>query len=296
MSHGRTKDLTVVVTHYRTPELLAECLTRLQSFAPKAALIVCDSSPERDAQVLTEQAFPGIRLLSAANHSMANLVNVGLKAAQTPYILQMNADVMIAVNTLPAMLKECAQEGVGMVGPRCRTRDGRWQNQGPGYYLNYALLELTKRPSLCVPWLSGCCQMLKREVLDEVGGLDSSLRFYNEDMEWCWRIRKAGYACQLIKESVLHIGGASTPNDEKFLLEGFRGGYVLSQRYKPTLYRWGHRRVMQLYAKYKVRTANSPSERQSYQKVLEMFRSERFEESPFGTSLDKENPRFLAND
>ena len=287
-----TNNLTVIVTHYQTPELLAECLTRLIAFAPEANLTVVDSSLEDDAVEFIKYDFPAAQLLSSPNHSMANLVNMGLKAAQTSYILQMNADVMIEANTLPALLSELSQEGVGMVGPRCRTRSGAWQNQGPGYYVNYALLELTKRPSLGVPWLSGCCQMIKREVLDSVGGLDSSLRFYNEDMEWCWRIRGAGYACRLVRESVLHIGGASTPNDAKFLLEGFRGGYILSQRYKPALYKWGHRAAMQLYASYKIRTSQSLDEGQTYQKVLEMFQNEHFEESPFGTTLDEVNPNF----
>ena len=287
------KDLTIIVTHYRTPELLKVCLERLESFALGAKLVVVDSSPEDDALVMVRNHFPEVSVLSAPNHSMANLVNEGLKFAQTPYLLQMNADVMLEANTLPAMLEALAQPGVGMVGPRCRMRDGSWQNQGPGYSVNYALLELTKRPSLSVPWLSGCCQMIKREVLDEVGGLDSSLRFYNEDIEWCWRIRKVGYTCKLVRASVLHIGGASTPDDANFLLEGFRGGYVLSQRYKSTLYKWGHRRGMQLYASYKVRTAKTPDEKKTYQKVLEMFRDERFEESPFGVTLGEANPHFL---
>lgn len=285
-------DLTVIITHYKTPELLTECLTRLQHFAKAASLIVVDSSPEDDALRVLQRSFPTVRALRVTNHSMANLVNVGLKVAQTPYLLQMNADVMMEADTLAAMLKALEKPAVGMVGPRCRTPTGSWQNQGPGYAINYALLELTKRPSLSVPWLSGCCQMLKREVLERVGGLDSSLRFYNEDIEWCWRIRRAGYSCALVRESVLHIGGASTPEDDKFVLEGFRGGYVLSQRYKPALYRWGHRTGVRLYAGYKLRTAKSPSESQTYQKLLEMFQTECFEESPFGMTLDKTNPNF----
>lgn len=287
------QNLTVVVTHYKTPDLLVECLTRLETFAPDATLIVVDSSSGDGTLARLEAEFPNVKAVRVANHSMANGVNAGLKRAQTSYILQMNADVMIEPDTLPAMVQELTQPDVGMVGPRCRTSAGGWQRQGLGYYLNYALLDLSRCTSVVVPWLSGCCQMTKHEVLARVGGLDSSLRFYNEDIEWCWRVRRAGYTCRLLEKSVLHVGGASTPNDPKFMLEGFRGAYVLSQRYKSALYRSVHRRAVQLYASYKMRTAETPGERQTYRALLEMFREARVKESPFGSSLDQTNPYFL---
>ena len=53
--------------------------------------------------------------------------------------------------------------------------------------------------------------MLRREVLDEVGGFDERFQMYAEDNEWCFRITRAGW--ELLFEPaavILHHGGQSS--------------------------------------------------------------------------------------
>ncbi|MGB8508948.1 MAG: glycosyltransferase, partial [Pyrinomonadaceae bacterium] len=62
-----------------------------------------------------------------------------------------------------------------------------------------------------VPRLSGAALLVKREVIDEVGGLDERFHMYGEDVEWCLRIRRAGW--QLVHEPsavVMHHGSGSS--------------------------------------------------------------------------------------
>ena len=284
--------LSIVVTHYRTPQLLHDCLTRLEVYAPDATVTVVDNSSGDNFLEVT-RAFSRVKVIEAPNHSMADAVNRGLKAAKTPFILQMNADLMLGASTLPSLLEALQHPSVGMVGPRCRTPAGKWQDQGLFYRSYYALLDFTDRASVTVPWLSGCCQMVKREVVERLGGMDSSLRFYNEDIEWCWRVRRGGYRCELIKESVLHVGGASTPPDPRFIVEGLRGGYVLSQRFKSPLYRTLHRYAVQGYIALRARFTSQDAERQAYRDTATMFAARHFDESPFGETLTTTNPHFL---
>ena len=284
--------LSIVVTHYETPQLLADCLKQLSALAPEVPVTVVDTSLSNGA-LAVGAAFPRVDMLSAVNHSMANAVNLGLKRAlrgSSPFILQMNADVILSEHTLPTMVAALQRPGVGMVGPRCRTPTGTWQHQGVLYERYYALLQLGMR-AVPVSWLSGCCQMVSREVVERVGGLDSSFRFYNEDIEWCWRVRAAGYRCELLRESVVHIGGASTPDSPLFLLEGLRGGYQLSRRYQSPLYRELHRRAVAAYANLQIRLhrdSHTP-----YKQVKQMFERELFAESPFGSTLNETNVHFL---
>jgi hypothetical protein len=57
----------------------------------------------------------------------------------------------------------------------------------------------------------GACMLVRRAVLDEVGLLDDAYFLYSEEIDWCWRIRQAGWAIwQEPRARVTHLGGAST--------------------------------------------------------------------------------------
>ncbi len=293
-SAGSTSDtLSVVVTHYRTPELLLECLQKLAMHVPEAAVLVVDTGGRAAELADAKRLFPAVRFTKTVNHSLANAVNTGLKQTTTPFVLQMNADVMLTAGVVEAMLARFATAEVGMVGPRCRNPAGKWQDQGLFYRPYYAALTLSERRAVRVPWLSGCCQLVRREVVDRVGGMNSSLRFYNEDVEWCWRLRRAGYRCELVREAVLHVGGASTPPDDRFLIEGLRGGMVLSRRYRPKLYRALHAYGVHAHAAWQSGvTEPKTGDRSVHQKVTHMFGAGQFDESPFGATLTEDNPAF----
>jgi N-acetylglucosaminyl-diphospho-decaprenol L-rhamnosyltransferase len=286
-----SSNISVVVTHYKTPDILQECLRRINLYAPEAEIIVADNDSRDGTLEGLAQTHPHVKGVWAKNHSMADIVNTGLKAASKDYILQMNADVYIEADTLGAMLEDLQNPKVGMVGPRCKDRTGNWQNQGLLYRRYILALEINSAPSINVSWLSGCCTMLRREVLEKTGGLNSSFRFYNEDLEWSWRLRAGGYQCRLLKHVVTHLGGSSTPKDPKFTIEGYRGGMVLSQQYKPRWYQEAHRRVVLLEAKNKQRSGNT-LEKDAYRAIHAMFINNEFNESPFGETLGQENERF----
>jgi len=284
-------DLSLLVIHHRTPQLLEACLERLARFAVGARVIVVDSGPAEELGALRALGAP---ILHVPNHSLAGVVNEGLKHARTPLVAHLNADVMVGADTFPKLVRALEPPHVGMVGPLARTPTGRLQDQGLPYRLHYARLERSREGSVPVPWLSGCMQLLKREVVSEVGGMNASLRVYNEDLEWCWRLRRAGWACHLAQAEVLHVGGASTPKDPRFLVEGYRGGFVLSRRYKSAAYRALHRTFVLAQSAAGRRLARSEVEREAFRQIYEMFRRGTFDESPFGETLREINPAFLS--
>jgi N-acetylglucosaminyl-diphospho-decaprenol L-rhamnosyltransferase len=182
------------------------------------------------------------------------------------------------------------------VSPRCKDKTGGWQNQGLPYKRYYQYLALTKAKSVSVSWVHGCCQMLRSDVLEKVGGMNPSYRFYNEDTEWSWRIRKAGYTCELLSNVVTHLGGSSTPKNPLFLVEGYRGGFTLSQRYKSALYQKLHRAVVITEAGYQSRFSKDEVKRQAYKTIETMFRKNEFDESPFGETLASTPYQFSRDD
>ena len=284
----------MVVVHYRTPEVLDGCLERVRRVLPGVPVIVVDADSGDGTPERLAREYPWVQTLVAPNHSMAHAVNTGLKTTRSAFVLQMNADVFLEAGAAEALLAALADPAVGMVGPRCRDAQGRIQDQGPLYRRHHLRLLLSRRSSVRVPWLSGCCTLLRREALEAVGGLDGSLRFYNEDTDWCYRLSAAGYACHLVATDVKHLGGASTPADARFWLEGLRGGMQLSRRYRSPRYRRWHRRAVLAYGSLArgwlgLRRQGSDERLAALQRL---FGEQRFDESPFGATLNESNERF----
>lgn len=274
--------LTLVVIHYRSPEPLQRCLQRLTDHAPGVRILVIDSSGDAD----TGPFGAAVERLPVENRSMAHAANCGLRRAVTPLVAHLNADVFIGPDTLRDLMTEIAAPGVAMVGPINRSPDGTLQQLGPGYRLHYLRLRLARSRSVPVPWLAGSMQLLRRSVLEVVGGFDGSFRFYNEDIELCWRLRRAGFGCRLVDSDVVHLGGASTPGHPAFVVEGYRGGMKLSQRYLPRPYRWGQRLAVRAEAALRSRWDRDPERRAAYRHIGRMFADDRYEIGPFGETLD----------
>ncbi|NJL34479.1 MAG: glycosyltransferase family 2 protein [Chloroflexaceae bacterium] len=53
--------------------------------------------------------------------------------------------------------------------------------------------------------------LVRRAAIEEVGLLDDGYFLYSEEVDWCWRMRRAGWAIwQVPAAHVLHVGGASS--------------------------------------------------------------------------------------
>ncbi len=298
--------LSIIVIHYNVPHLLKECLVRLQRYCNEAEIIVVDTDLKTETKRFLEKDFSNVQLITTENYSMAHAANVGLEKATRPYIAHMNADVLINHNTFSDLLDVLQQENVAMVGPQSLTALGVPQDQGVLYKrfhlnLNWKLhlnlywklqRKLQDKKSVEVTWLSGCLQLIKRELLDTIGPLNRDLRFYNEDMEWCWRARKAGYQLRLVNTQVLHYGGSSTPKNPLLLIEGYRGGFKLSQQYRSQAFQKLHYWLVRFESMLKKYLALNSFTRRTYSGIHWLFKEHRFDESPFTESLNEANPNW----
>jgi N-acetylglucosaminyl-diphospho-decaprenol L-rhamnosyltransferase len=313
--HAAAAELGIVVVHYRDEAVLATCLQRLAVSAPSAQVVVVDTSGHAAAAAVVTRhvdATRGARVthLPAPNHSYAHATNVGWKALDAPLLAVMNADTWVEAATFAALEAALASRpAAGLAGPMATDRHGRVQDLGLPYRAHYLRLRWARRAddhppiggagsartggaalrapaAVSVPWLSGCLQLARREVLDAVGGYDPSLRFFNEDWEFCLRARRAGYTCQLVDTPVVHLGGTSTPAHPAFHVEGRRGGYALSRRYATPTVRRAHRAFLWLEAGLGARLARGAAERAAHRRMLAMLRADDFDTSPFLATLN----------
>lgn len=297
MLQGVNTGLGIAVVHYRTPEVALDCLARLARAAPNAEVVLVDTAPEPAFQQRLAEQHPHVRFLAAPNHSYSRSVNLGLAQLHTPLVALMNADVLVEPNTftdLVAVLEQHPRDAV--VAPLALTPDGAPQRMGWPYERHYRRLRSAGRApraagappaAVDITWLAGYLQLMPRTLWERVGGYDEAFRFFNEDIDFCARVRRSGAACLLVNSEVVHLGGSSTPAHPAFHVEGRRGGMLISQRHRGPAFRGVHRAFLWAEALLGRATARSAEQRQAHAMMLELLRSGGWHEGPFGATLDE---------
>lgn len=213
----------------------------------------------------------GLRHLGAGGWGL----EAGLPNSQPPapdrYILILNPDTEVrpgAIEALVAFL--AAHPRVGMVGPRLLNPDGTAQAAAfrfpnpimtaldlfpPGEVLPGRLYgswwhgrypqERGEAP-FPIDHPLGACMLLRPEVVAQVGGFDEGYFMYSEEIEWCWRIRAAGWAIwQEPAARVVHVGGAATRQFRwKMLVALYRSRARFAESHYGPLSRLAHRAVV----------------------------------------------------
>jgi GT2 family glycosyltransferase len=139
--------------------------------------------------------------------NFAHKLNFSVRHARGSQLMFFNDDLeVIASEWLSAMLEYAQQPQVGAVGARLLFPDGRLQHIGavlgvcgvaahafhmhPGWSTGYAGSAIVARNYSAV---SGACMMTRRDVFDAVGGWNERLAIDFNDVDYCLRLRRAGY-------------------------------------------------------------------------------------------------------
>ena len=239
--------LAAIVVSWNVRELLASCLRSLlddlrQSDAESSVWVVDSASTDGTPQMV-RQGFPQVRLVALdENQGFAAGNNVALKelisgpsrGGSPSFIWLLNPDTEIkpgAVSTLLGAMKTFPQAAV--VGAKLVYTDGALQHcafRFPGLIqLAFELFPMPERlyetslngryprrlyeagTPFAIDHPLGASMMVRAEAISDVGLLDEGYRMYCEEIDWCWRMQKAGWTvlCAPAAE-VIHYGGQST--------------------------------------------------------------------------------------
>jgi N-acetylglucosaminyl-diphospho-decaprenol L-rhamnosyltransferase len=218
----------VVVTHGPHPDL-ARCVEKLSPQVDDLVVVANPPAPEIDARLIVNQMALGF----SAN------ANKGITATSAPYVVVANPDTEPrpdAVRQLAAFADGHPRAGV--VGPQLLFPDGVWQPSRRRFptvtgtivrrtplrtilrpqrrQVDHYLLEDRPTEPAQAEWMLAAFLLLRREMLDELGGFDEDYRLYGEDIDLCYRAAKAGWERWYVPEAtVRHAHDALT--DRRFL-------------------------------------------------------------------------------
>jgi N-acetylglucosaminyl-diphospho-decaprenol L-rhamnosyltransferase len=208
-------DVSVVIVNWNAGDFLPACLASLAASMGELAweAIIVDNA-STDNSLATIRALPGpITLIAnSENRGFAAANNQALAIAQGRYALLLNGDTVVRDGTVTALVRYAdTHQAVGIVGAQLFMPDGSLQRWAKGARLSLAtavnhylfLTDLLQWPGLTDPtrtdtprevgWVSGCCLLVRRTLLDQIGALDESFFIYAEDMELCHRAWQHGW-------------------------------------------------------------------------------------------------------
>lgn len=226
-------DLSVIIVNWNTSELLSRCLRSVYDTIDDwcVEIVVVDNASTDGSAEMVHREFSRVRLIqNAENVGFARANNQALRTIQGRYALLLNSDAAVRPGALQAMCRLMDRHPeAGIVGGKLLNPDGSFQSSYMDFptILSETLL-VTKlyriiHPS-CFPshsaaqsrklceadWVSGASLMIRRETLEQVGGLDEDYYMYSEEVDWCWRVKQAGWKIFYLPEAeVAHWGGQS---------------------------------------------------------------------------------------
>lgn len=201
----------IVILNWNGLEDTIECLESLKKITyPNYEVVIVDNASEgNDAHVLREKFGDYIRLIrNDRNYGYTSGNNIGiryaLKNASADYLLILNNDTVIAPDFLGEMIKVAGGDAsIGIVGPKVYYYDLPDRIQSAGAKINMrtsqnsviGVMELdTGQYDLPqeVDYVSGCCLLMKQELIPKVGLFDESYFCYWDETDYCARAREAG--------------------------------------------------------------------------------------------------------
>jgi GT2 family glycosyltransferase len=234
---GDRPDLSIIVINWNSAEFVRQCVDSIQKYTTTLKyeiLVVDNASFDGCDQVLKKIAPEAIYIQSDENLGFAKANNYAGQTARGSNLLFLNPDTEIVWPAISQLYDALQQlPGAGAVGARLLNADGSLQTsciQSFPTILNQALDSeyLRKRWPGSVLWgtrsflhnhglpeeveaISGACLMIKGDIFKEIGGFSEEYFMYGEDMDLCYKVRKAGYKSYYVPEAtVVHFGGSSS--------------------------------------------------------------------------------------
>ncbi len=225
--------LSIVIVNYNTRELLRARLALLNQPNHKNALwriIVIDNASSDGSSEMVKRQFPAVDLImNAKNVGFSTANNQGIRITKSRYVLLLNTDCEATSSAITETVNYLEHyPEVGAITCRLVSPDGSMDpacHRGfpsPWASLTYflGLEKLFPKSRLFgqyhqgykhmdephdVDCISGAFYLVRREVIDQVGFLDEAFFMYGEDIDWCFRIRQAGWKLRFYPNvSIVH--------------------------------------------------------------------------------------------
>lgn len=244
----KSVDVSVLLVNFNTRKLTEECISSIITCTKgvRFEIIVIDNNSSDDSvDYLTKLHKKGtIQLLTnKSNVGFAAANNQGIEIAKGSCVLLLNTDTKLNSDAISSTFHTLmSKPSVGIVSCGLTNADGSLQPSG-GYFPTISrlltwMLFIDDLPILSSvitsfhpqtsyfrtahmqDWVTGAFFMIKRQVIDAIGGLDPEYFMYVEEMDFCFRAKQKGFGIYFDpSDSIIHYGQGSGANTNALSME-----------------------------------------------------------------------------
>ncbi|WP_299602283.1 glycosyltransferase family 2 protein [uncultured Aquimarina sp.] len=251
--------IAIVILNWNGRSLLEQFLPSVLKYSKEAKVYVADNASTDDSVSYLHTSYPEVTVVqNEVNGGYAKGYNDALTKIDADIYCLLNSDVEVSegwltpvINTFKASEKVAAVqpkildykkknyfEYAGAAGgfidqfgyPYCRGRIFDTLEEDKGQYDDEREIF----------WASGACLFIRRNVFEEMEGLDEDFFAHQEEIDLCWRIQNSGYQIKYAGQSkVFHLGGATLDvmNPRKTFLN-FRNNLLMILKNTSGMYGW----------------------------------------------------------
>lgn len=210
--------VSFITVNYRTPHFVRHLLQGIEAARPTFSFefFLVDNGSEDDTARLVRERFPWVKLIALPkNVGLGAANNVALAQATGEFVFHLNPDLTIFPGELEKWLSwHQERPDVGISGPRMVHPDGSDQDScyrfhtlltpfyrrtflgkttpGKRAIETFLMKDMDRSQEQDVDWVLGAAMLIRRDVLERIGGFDERFFLYFEDADLCRRAWKAG--------------------------------------------------------------------------------------------------------
>ncbi|MBU3091659.1 glycosyltransferase family 2 protein [Clostridium sp. CF011] len=243
-------DLSIVIVSYNTVDLLRDCLSSVIQNTENIEyeIWVVDNQSKDGSATMVESEFPQIKLIrNSINGGFSQANNLAIRQCRSSkYVLILNPDTIVPKGTLVECVDFMEKDKeIGCLGCKVVKVNGTLDKAckrgfpSPWNSLCY-LMKLDKLlpnnkkfggynatfihedEESEIDSLVGAFMMLRKEAIEQVGLLDETFFMYGEDIDWCYRIKQAGWKNYYHpKVRIVHYKGESSKKQSTRMIGEF---------------------------------------------------------------------------
>jgi GT2 family glycosyltransferase len=204
------KSVSIVTVNFNQPHVTEDLLKSLAEVNtyPDIEIIVVDNGSKVNPVPAGTQRYQNVKFIrSDLNTGFAGGNNIGIREATGEYLFLINNDTEVTAELIGKLVQTMEENPkIGIISPKIHYFDHPGMLQYTGYTpMNYytarnasiGQFEEDKgqydKLSGVTGYAHGAAMMIKRAALEKAGGMAESYFLYYEELDWCERIRKAGY-------------------------------------------------------------------------------------------------------
>lgn len=248
----KNSKIYVILLNYNGSEDTIECVKSIVKNEKKIEyeIVVVDNKSTDDSVSKLRQLSNITFIESNENGGFAKGNNIGMEYAikqGAEYILLLNNDTVIEKNAI-AILKDCLDKhkDVGIIGSRIMYFENKNLINYCGGKLNWlkatTIHESYKKEYIqqkenfkYTEFITGCCMLIRKEVIQKIGYLPEEYFMYYEDTDYCMKAQENGFKLAVCTDSVIYhkvsvsSGGENSPFSIKW---GNRNRLIFMNKYK----------------------------------------------------------------